>query len=163
MRDKLTQERLKELLHYDPEKGLFTRLKMAQGSPRKIGDVAGNLSQGYIRIGVDGVSYRAHRLVWLYMYGYWPTKSIDHINRIKDDNRFINLREASRSQNAQNVGLKKTNKSGYKGVSWENRRKKWVVQLRLNIKPIFLGYYDDIDEAIARYKEAQKIYHPFST
>jgi hypothetical protein len=163
MKNELTQERLKELLHYDPETGLFTRLKMAQGSPRKIGDVAGNLSQGYIRIGVDGVSYRAHRLVWLYMYGYWPTKSIDHINRIKDDNRFVNLREASRSQNAQNVGLKKTNTSGYKGISWETRRKKWVVQLRLNIKPIFLGYYDDIDEAIARYKEAQKIYHPFST
>lgn len=133
----LTQEQLKELLIYFPKEGYFIRLPL--------GNVAGYYENGYIKLKINSKGYFAHRLAWLYMTGEMPKNCIDHINGIKDDNRFENLREATRSQNNLNVGIKKNNTSGYKGVS--AYKNKWRATGYLNKKSILLGYFDDKQEA----------------
>ena len=113
----ITQERLKEVLKYNSETGEFTR-KIAKGG--KIKD-----SSGYILISVDGEKYYAHRLAWLYMYGEFPKNSIDHINKIKDDNHLYNLRDVTSIENQRNRFLNINNKSGFLGVSWYKPLSKW--------------------------------------
>lgn len=93
----LNQKVLKCLLHYDPETGLFMRYTWQGAKPCGCKD-----SQGYIRLGVSNKVYYAHRLAWLYMTGNWPLKEIDHKNRIRSDNRWNNLQEASRLTNEHN-------------------------------------------------------------
>jgi len=91
---KLTQERLKEVLDYDPETGEFYRKEVKQWW--KFGDkVKYNINDGYKKINVDSKLYLAHRLAWLYIHGYFPEYGIDHINRIRGDNRILNLREVA--------------------------------------------------------------------
>jgi len=113
----LTQNRLKELLEYNPETGLFIR-KKTTASNAQVGNIAGFLNKhtGYKSIHIDGKEYYCHRLAFLYMNGFLPEKQVDHINRIKDDNRWINLRNATSTENLQNTSLRKSNKSGEKGV-----------------------------------------------
>lgn len=94
MATELTQEALKEVLNYDPETGLFTWAKQ-RGSARK-GSLAGCLDRGHLIIRVNKQQYLAHRLAWMYMYGYFPATDIRHINKVKDDNRIDNLTKASR-------------------------------------------------------------------
>ena len=111
----ITQKRLKEVLDYNHVTGTFYWISGNQG--RVAGAVAGSReSGGYIQIGLDYKKYRAHRLVWLYIYGCFPNGGLDHINGICDDNRIENLREATISQNAMNAKMRTKNKSGYKGV-----------------------------------------------
>lgn len=97
----LTQDRLRELLHYDPDTGVFTNIK-----PRhrvKVGDIAGsNSGKGYLQIQIDQKRYSAHRLAWLYTYGRFPEEFIDHINGNPSDNRIVNLREVTQRENLQN-------------------------------------------------------------
>lgn len=162
MSNELTQERLKEVLHYDPETGLFTNLTQ-RANCVKIGALAGSIHhEGYISIRIDGFSYGAHRLVWLYVYGDFPKNQIDHINQVKDDNRIVNLREANSSANKQNVGLQKNNSSGYKGVTFNKKSGKWVVQLKINGKNMYFGHYCDLKEAVIARKQAETTHHPFS-
>jgi hypothetical protein len=100
-RDDLTAERLRELLDYDPQTGNLIWRQKAHGRPA--GEVAGcRTSRGYWRVGVDRVEYKAHRLVWLHVYGEWPSKQIDHINRNACDNRIENLRDVTASENLVN-------------------------------------------------------------
>ena len=118
----LTQSQLKELLHYDPDTGIFTNLVTRNGRAL-IGDQAGYLRPtGYVIITLNYKRYRAHRLAWLYMYGVWPKDQLDHINRVSHDNRIANLREVSNSENQQNSGIQTNNTSGHKGVSWNKGR-----------------------------------------
>jgi hypothetical protein len=112
----LTQERLKELVEYNPETGVFTR-KTSYGAHKK-DSVAGTVcSNGYRAIVIDRQAYKEHRLAFLYMLGHIPT-NVDHINVIRGDNRWVNLREASTQQNTQNTRLIKSNTSGIKGISF---------------------------------------------
>jgi hypothetical protein len=153
----LTQERLKELLNYDPATGVFTWLKpVNRYSMVKPGDRAGCLhKRGYIHIKVDGDCYKAHRLAWLYVHGRWPEPSIDHINRDKADNRLVNLRETDQLGNMQNKGAYRSNTSGYTGVSWNKQRNKWSAQIQFDGKLRGLGFFDDPAEAAVAYQRAR--------
>ena len=130
----LTQARLKELLHYDPENGVFTHIKARRGL--RSGSLAGGIdkAEGYLQIMVDGKRYQAHRLAWLYVHGDFPPNDIDHISRVRDDNRICNLRLATRSENMQNLSLRSTNTSGHTGVVWCKNTEKWRALIMLNGK-----------------------------
>ncbi|OBU13322.1 HNH endonuclease signature motif containing protein [Morganella psychrotolerans] len=143
---KLTQSRLRELLDYSPDTGVFTWLQYRSQLARA-GSTAGrvNMTTGYVEIQIDGTRYKAHRLAWLYCHGVMPDKQMDHINSNRTDNRIANLREATRSQNQQNTGLTKANKSGRKGVYF--RDGKWLAQAQINGKKHHLGRHNSIDEA----------------
>ncbi len=147
----ITQERLKEVLRYEPDTGNFIWLI----SPRfnvPIGTIAGSEnSVGYINIRIDTKLYPAHRLAWLYMTGSFPNQDLDHIDRVRTNNKWSNLREATDSQNYLNTAKRHQNKSGFKGVSWKKRNRKWQVQLCGD----YLGLFSDIREAALAYnKEA---------
>lgn len=137
----ITQQKLKELLHYSPETGIFT-WKVRPANRVKVGQEAGSYSGGYRRIRIDDKRYYGHRLAWLYMYGEFPDRQIDHINEVKDDNRIVNLREASYQLQQQNISSRKNNTSGIKGVYWHKVRQKWMACIVHNYKQIHLGYFD---------------------
>ncbi|MDQ6968711.1 MAG: HNH endonuclease [Mariprofundaceae bacterium] len=143
----LTQEILKEILQYNPDTGIFTWKKKPANNIH-VGDVAGGVDKGYIRIRIQGRMYRAHRLAWLFSHGVFPPDQIDHINHHKNDNRIINLREATPTENQHNASLHKNNTSGVNGIGWSKGSKKWKVQIKVAGKDIHLGYYDDKDDAI---------------
>ena len=140
----LTAARLRNLLHYDPETGIFTR--RATGAP------VGSLNdKGYIRIRLGGRDHKAHRLAWLYMTGAWPPIQVDHENRTPDDNRWGNLRAATFSQNAVNKISHKPSASGFKGVYWHQEANCWRAELTLAVagrrRKKVLGYFHDPAEA----------------
>lgn len=147
----LTQARLKELLHYDRETGLFSWVVKRNGSRPTVGSVN---SRGYLIIGIYGRVHSSHRLAWLYVTGSWPQLAIDHIDGNKTNNSWANLREASPAQNAANKGRPSTNTSGYKGVSWHKHHQKWQAQIRKDGKLRHLGEFDTAAEAHVVYCSA---------
>jgi hypothetical protein len=149
----LTQAQLREVLYYDPETGFFTRL--VRGGRCPVGDVAGYVRpDGYRIIRVKGRNYRASRLAWLYMTGEWPAAYVDHINCVRYDNRWINLRPADATQNMGNARKAADNTSGYKGVCWVAYRRKWKAQIGRNGESRHLGYFDCPAAAHAAYVAA---------
>ncbi len=151
----ITQARLKELLHYDPTTGIFT-----WGVPRRCvraGDIAGTVQHnGYRAIKIDQVLMLEHRLAVLYMEGYLPEHLVDHINRVRADNRYDNLRVVSMQCQMFNCGMLISNSSGVKGVSWDRRAQKWAARIHVNKKHKYLGAYEDlVDAAYARYAAEQ--------
>jgi|694.fasta_scaffold07589_25 hypothetical protein len=153
----LTQAQLKELLHYDTETGLFTWLTSKRNSV-KAGSIAGcKKENGYILIKIHNKRYKAHRLAFLYVYGRFPEKQIDHINRIRSDNRICNLREATNQQNLWNQSIRKDNTSGYIGVSMF--RKKYVAQITVDSKLIHIGTFATAEKAGQAYLAAKSVYH----
>jgi len=147
----IIQDELKEQLHYDPETGIFTRKTWCRRTRRNKGARCGNImSLGYREIRFNGYRTYEHRLAWFYMTGEWPPNQIDHINRIRDDNRFCNLRLADQSLQEYNKGISRRNKTGFKGVSWDKEKNKWVVRLQDGKgKYKHFGRFDNKDEAIA--------------
>jgi hypothetical protein len=139
----LSQETLKEWLHYNNETGVFTRKKSI--SNVRVGDEAGTYSHGYCKIQLFGREYQAHRLAWFYIYGIWPRGLIDHINRDKCDNRIANLRLATRQQNSFNQSAHGDNQLGVKGV--HNNGYGYKAQIHLNGVQYCLGTFDTIEEA----------------
>lgn len=153
MSARLSVERLRELLAYDPGTGLFTWL-VSRG-PAKAGALAGSLSPiGYFQIRIDQTLYYVHRLAWLYMTGEWPKDQIDHADGNKTNNRFANLREATQSENSANTGLRPHNTSGFKGAYWIAERQKWLASIKIEGRTKFLGYFLTAEEAHAAYKTA---------
>lgn len=149
----LTQERLKQLVHYDPDTGLFTRAVSRTNS--KAGDPVGHANAtGYLRAYIDGRIYFLHKLAWLYVHGEWPAQCIDHIDLDKANNRIANLRPATASQNHANRRISRQNKTGFKGVHWCNHFKKYVAQITKNNKVKNLGYFRTPEEAHAAYCKA---------
>lgn len=148
----LAHDELMSLLVYDPGTGLFRWRRLLGKSSRKIGGIAGCLNgSGYHVIGIRKTSYRAHRLAWLYVTGNWPTNEIDHINGIRNDNRFCNLREATSAQN-------KWNNDGL-GYYFSKSRLKWCAQITIGGKIHGLGRFDSKIEARAAYLAACEKYH----
>ena len=156
--NELTAEKLRSILNYDPETGIFTR-KVSTAHRIKVGDVAGcSNGDGYLRIRLQSQRYQAHRLAWLYVYGEWPEDQIDHINRNRSDNRIANLREVTHKQNHQNKSKRSDNTSGHPGAYWDKQSAKWRAQIRHNQKLIHLGHFATIEEAVAARKAAEKLY-----
>ncbi len=158
----ITQACLKELIHYDPVTGMFTWALSRQKV--KKGDVIGShQDQEYHQIMVKGERYVAHRLAWLYMTGKWPQDQIDHINQIKSDNRWCNLRECDRSQNQANTKKRSDNTSGYKGVTWSKKDKKWYSQTHIKGKHLHLGVFKCKHQAAIAYnKKAMELFGEFA-
>lgn len=155
----LTQKFLKDILHYDQNTGLVTWL-ITPSKHIAPGSIAGSMMRnGYIRITIKRYGYAAHRLIWLYMHGNFPPHEIDHINGIKNDNRLLNLRLATKSENGINQRLSSKNTSGYKGVYLNKPSKKWIAQCRSGGKRHHLGCFDTAEEAHAAYKDYAKQHH----
>lgn len=148
----LTVKRLKKTLHYEPDTGEFYWL-LTTGRRRKAGDKAGSTHRtlGYVVICIDTTHHYAHRLAWLYMTEHHPKEKIDHINGVKHDNRWVNLREASHRENITNAKLSDANKSGYKGVSWDAENNKWRASICANYKQIKIGRFSTKEEAYEAY------------
>lgn len=144
----LTQARLKELLHYDPETGIFTWLPGTGGKGRPLApkQAGGFDSWGYRRIWVDGMFYRASHLAWLYVRGEWPERQLDHRDVDQKNDRFGNLRLATQTQNKANSGVYRNNKLGVKGVR-RHANGRFEARLRVNGQLIYLGCYKTIEEA----------------
>lgn len=147
----LTAQQARDLFRYDRNTGLLYR-------KHAIGDKTGKAkSNGYLVVGVGGRTYQTHRLIWLIMTGEWPKHNIDHINRIKTDNRWVNLRDVPQKINSRNAAkCKKTQMVGVvrDGLSW------WVVL------PEYLGVRRD--GPYGSHAEAQEVYdarqkHAFHT
>lgn len=157
----LTVSRLKDILQYCPDTGVF-RFKVRRGRI-PAGSIAGTYHRGgYVIIRIDYFLYRAHRLAWLYMTGGWP-KRIDHKDLNKHNNRWSNLREATSSENLANQAAPKTNTSGYKGVTWHRQRRRWQAGIQVNGRHKHLGLFADPEEAHSAYVvAAQKYFGQFA-
>lgn len=157
----ITQSRLKEVLLYNPDTGFFTWIKRTGN--RAAGSLAGTpRANEYIQIRVDKKIYLAHRLAWLYVHGVFPPDQLDHINRIRTDNRISNLRLATQAENKQNFSKSRRNKSGIIGVSWCKQSRKWHARICINGRKTDLGRYDSIEKAAAARAEAKARYHTFN-
>lgn len=145
-REKLTQERLRSLVHYNPETGIFTWLVSSRQN--KAGDqVEGPDGGGYLCMVIEGERYLAHRMAFFYMEGYFPENTVDHINRIKIDNRWKNLREATMQCQLRNSSVRKDSFSGIKGVVWNRFRRKWMASIGVDGESKHLGLFSDKLEA----------------
>lgn len=151
----VSAEHLRAILRYEPETGRFIRLVAThgKGGVKPIGAEAGITVKGRRYVDINGRRYAAHRLAWFFMTGKWPVE-VDHENRDPLDNRWANLREATRSQNNFNVGLKRHNTSGIKGVSWDKSRLRWKAQISINSKHLCLGRFETKEAAAAAYQTA---------
>jgi hypothetical protein len=156
-KSELTQQTLRTFLDYDKETGVFT-WRVQRGRSTQVGTVAGYLVKGYVKIKLFGKIYFAHRLAWLYVNGVWPDDQIDHINCVRDDNRFCNLREATGSLNLQNQRRPNNdNSSGYLGVA--RNRGKWRARIGLNGTNINLGIFTTPEAAHEAYVSAKRELH----
>jgi hypothetical protein len=157
----LTADRLRSLLHYDADTGVF--LWLTRPNRRIVaGSVAGTVcgKGGRRHIAVDGRNYLSHRLAWLYQFGHWPTAEIDHINGDPSDNRICNLRDVDRVTNAQNQrSPKAVNKSGFLGVHRKTITGSWVASIGHKKKIIYLGAFNTASEAHAAYLETKRLIH----
>ena len=143
----LTQERLRELMTYDPDTGIFTynvrRGKNGKWSRRgghRVG--AFDVSVGYIRCSIDSQKFWLHRLAWFWMMGEWPAGKIDHEDTNGTNNKWSNLRGATQAQNGMNRGVTSVNKIGLKGVSLCKTTNKYRADIALSGKRSNLGRYD---------------------
>jgi hypothetical protein len=143
----LTQEELKTLFHYDPITGIFT-YKKALSNRTRVGDWAGSVtSGGYKRVWIHGTTYAVHRLIWLYMTGEWPNELIDHIDGNPTNNRWNNLREATKSQNgAYSFKLDKGIRRRSSG--------RWEARIRVDRKEIYIGSFRTKEEAKEAFADA---------
>lgn len=170
----LTQARVKRVFKYDPgtgdlvwrERDLsdFQTLRAQRvWNSRYAGNVAGGIKEnGYVEIKLDRSLYKAHRLVWLYVFGCWPAGEIDHINGVGTDNRIANLRDVSRSVNCLNKAAPRRSSDLPAGVNWRADIQKYTARVRVNRKDIHLGSYDRKEDAISARVAALKLhgFHP---
>jgi hypothetical protein len=149
---KLTAKYARQILRYDERTGLcYWKQKIHKRIP--IGALAGSTHRkyGYVYITIRQIHYKAHGLIWFMKTGRWPRCDVDHINGKRSDNRWKNLRLATRSQNCANGRLRDHNTSGFKGVSWDARRKKWRSRIKVFYREKWLGYHTSRKAAHAAY------------
>ena len=160
----LTAERVRELLHYDPLTGVFTR-RVRTAQRHQVGDradflITGGNSAGYHRVAVDSERYLAHRVAWLYQFGEWPAKFIDHRSGIKSENFISNLRCVETMVNLQNIRVaRRSNRSGLLGAHWDEQSGKFRASIVVDHKKHHLGSFDDPALAHAAYVQAKRLMH----
>lgn len=154
----ITQAELKEVLTYNHETGIFT-WNSSRGKAIK-GGVAGTLlDNGYLCIRYKGKGYKAHRLAFIYMNGFYPTDfDTDHINHIKTDNRWSNLRLVTKSENQRNRSLNANNKYGQTGIYHNKKKDTWQVSITINGKWKTINEFKDKEKAVQARKEAEVKY-----
>ena len=154
---------LKDILHYDKETGLFTWLITVNNNSAVKGQFAGtlNIRSGYVFITVNGVKHRAHRLAWFFVHDEWPDV-IDHINRVRNDNRIANLRSITKAENSLNKSIGTRNKTGVHGVSVCKQTGKYRADIRVNNKRYNLGRFDSLFDAVSARKSAEIKLHNYS-
>lgn len=155
----LTAERVRELLHYDPETGVLTWACDGYHNTYRAGEVAGRLAaSGYVIVKVAQRRYRAHRVAWALHYGKWPDYEIDHINGVRTDNRIENLRDVPRQVNAQNIVRSKvTVKNPYQGITPGKRS--WTAQISFKGRTHRIGSFPTAEEAHQAYLAAKRRLH----
>jgi hypothetical protein len=149
---------LRSQLDYSPGTGEF-RWKVSNSPRVRVGDAAGWLDKttGYVRIKVLGATYAAHRLAVMYVTGVMP-REVDHISRVKHDNRIENLRACTSTENMRNRGKLRTNKSGVCGVYKHGQSGKWVAQIGEGGVCVHIGCFDSFESAVAARKNAERNY-----
>jgi len=159
MKTLLAYKKLKRILHYNPLTG-YWKWKINIGRIKK-GTFAGsfNKENGYIYITIDYVPYLASRLAFLYMKGYLPEYQAEHRDRNKINNKWDNLREATRQCNQRNRNVMKNNKTGVTGVCYCKNHKKFKAYIKITLKLINLGYFKNKIEAVKARWEAEKKYN----
>lgn len=157
----ITHEELLFNLKYDTETGVFYRKTTSKYNKTvHVGSVAGHINkQGYNIIKINSKAYKSHRLAWLYVYCEMPPIDIDHINGIKSDNRILNLRLSTESENLMNIGKMSTNTSGYKGVHYHKRDEVWAAKCTINGKQNHLGNFATVKEASVAYRNFAILNH----
>lgn len=159
VREPHTYDQLDRVLKYNPETGKL-HWKVDRSQRVKAGRVAGTLhNKGYISLEYEGVSYLAHRVVWLLCNKEWPSHFIDHKDLDRSNNKLQNLREATRAGNSHNHPTRKDNSSGVKGVNWHKRQCKWIARIQVNKSRILLGYFDLLEDAKAAVESARLQLH----
>jgi hypothetical protein len=160
----VTQALLRAMFDCDPSVGvLVRRFTLGKGIAGKSSTLTDK--DGYLIVGVCRKIYRAHRVVWMYFHGSWPNGDIDHINRIKTDNRLSNLRVVTHRENRQNQGPCRNNKSGMRGV-YRHYSGKWVAEIYGLGEKHYLGIFDEIADAQRAYASAASFFHthnPYAT
>lgn len=163
----LSQTLIKELFDYNPATGAFTN-RISRGKTARIGAVAGaDHGDGYLTVTLFGLTYRVHRLAWVYVHGFWPPAAVDHINGNRSDNRIANLRLATQAENNQNfTQLRKGKTSQHQGVYWckpsGNKRGRWRALIGLNGVKVNLGSFQFESEALEAYTRAKQELHTFN-
>ena len=151
---------IRQHFDYNPETG---ELRWRIGSRRRpAGELSGTpckTEKGRISVGFQNRDYRAHVIAWVCQTGEWPTQQIDHINEDPSDNRWVNLRAATKSQNMRNISRIKSNTSGFKGVGWHKQQSKWRAYIKADGKMYHLGLFKTKEEAAKVYEEAAKKLH----
>lgn len=148
---------IRDNLRYDPETGhLWWLVQKNNRIMEKPAGYSDKDSYPRVDIRINGVRSQPtkHRLAWFLYYGVWPKDQVDHINNIKDDNRIVNLREATVSENQANQKIQVGGSSKYKGVHWKKARNKWGTSITVNYKLIWLGYYHNEEDAALAYNKA---------
>ena len=166
----LTAEAARELLDYCPETGKViwkerglhwfkSKGTHKAWNSRFSGEEAGDTRHdGYVRVCLLYKRYLLHRVVWLWVYGSWPTKDLDHINHDPSDNRICNLRSVTRTENCRNSSLSKCNSSGTTGVGWKPRARMWEVRISADDGVRYIGAFHKKDDAIEARKRAEITY-----
>jgi len=156
----VTAGSIKDFLQYNPETGVFVWTKR-MGATVNVGDVAGCLHKsGYIRININGKLYSAHRIAFLYMDGSMPDECVDHINHDRSDNRWLNLRRATYSENGKNQNISILNTSGFTGVHFNKYANKWQARIMSGDKRITLGSFTNKEDAISSI-QAERVKHDY--
>ncbi len=159
VKNQLTQDEVKHYFNYK-DGVLYWKNKTTKYSHVKIGDPAGYFTHGYSRITINGLTYAAHRLIYIYFNGEIPAeKEIDHIDNNPSNNKIENLRLCSTKQNMFNYKKPKTNTSGIKGVSWHKRDKVWNCVCSINNKSKYIGSYDNINDAKIAIEKFRELHH----
>ena len=172
-----TPELLRQLLDYDPETGVLTwrerpvsmfgagshgqESEAKRWNRKNAGKQVGSPSQGYLRCGIGGIFILTHRIVWAITYGAWPDGEIDHINHDRSDNRLVNLRLVTKTENNRNQRKQKNNTSGVTGVIWDKRAQMWRARIYRDGQWRHLGLFKDFEDAslARRAAETELGYH----